>query len=238
MKPIADHLALISADAAAYADALASYCADVILLPPCSSADRRIAAHPDTLTALIGDSLILSAAYAAECPSVTEVLRRRAAVKLIFSDTPVGRTYPADIAYNICVHRQNLYGLLPYLAPAVLQEAQRQGYALRSVKQGYAGCAALSCGNTLITADPAIARAAAADGADVLSADGERVSLAGYNCGFIGGAGGVCGNTVFFFGTPSAALHGEMDARGISVISLDASSLADFGGIRFVRLRV
>ena len=237
MNVIGEYLALISADAAAYADALAAHCADVILLPPCSSADRRIAAHPDTLTAPIGDSLILSAAYAAECPSVMQALHRRAAVKLILADTPVTRTYPADIAYNICIHRKNLYGFLPHLAPAVLQEAQRQDYALRSVKQGYAGCAALSCGNTLITADPAIARAAAADGADVLLTEGENVSLAGYNSGFIGGAGGVCGDTVFFFGMPSSALYGALNARGIHVIALDGTPLADFGGIRFVRLR-
>ena len=237
MKRIGDYMALISADAAAYADALAVHCADVILLPPCSTADRRIAAHPDTLFAPIGDALITSAAYAAECPSVTDALCRRAAVKLILSDTPVAQTYPMDIVYNICIHRQTLYGLLPYLAPAVLLQAQRQGYALRSVKQGYAGCAALSCGDALITADPSIARAAAADGADVLFAEGESVRLDGFGCGFIGGAGGVCADTVFFFGTPSSALYGALNARGIRVIALDGAPLADFGGIRFVRVR-
>ena len=45
MKIWGEYLALISADAAGYADALAAHCADVILLPPCSAADRRYADH-------------------------------------------------------------------------------------------------------------------------------------------------------------------------------------------------
>ncbi len=238
MKIRDEYLALISGDAAGYADALAAHCADVILLPPCSTADRRIAAHPDTLFAQIGDTLITSPAYADEMRDTAEMLCRRMAGRLILSDTPIGRRYPADVPYNIFVHRQRLYGLTARLSPDVLLEAQQQGIMLRPVRQGYAGCAALSCGDTVITADPSVRNAVAADGADVVFAADERISLEGFGCGFIGGAGGVCGNTVYFFGTPSAALRNELANREISVISLADSPLADFGGIRFVRLRV
>ena len=231
-----DCLALISADAAPYADALAAHCADVILLPPHGAADRRIAAHPDTLIAPIGGTLITSAAYAAEIPQVLDALRARTSARLILSDTPIGMRYPADVPYNIFTHGQVLYGLTAHLSPDVTREARRQGYALCSVRQGYAGCAALSCGNTVITADPAIARAAAADGADVLFAADERISLAGFGCGFIGGAGGVYGDTVFFFGAPSDTLRRELAAREIPMIALSSAPPADFGGIRFVRI--
>ena len=236
MKKRDEYLALISADAAPYAETLSAYCAEVILLPPCRAADRRIAAHPDTLFAQLGDTLLTSAAYAAQIPDVLDALVARTSARLILSDTPLGQRYPDDVPYNVLVHGQCLYGLTAHLSPDVTREAQRQGYALRSVRQGYAGCAALSCGNTVITADLSIARAAAADGADVLFAGDERISLDGFACGFIGGAGGVCGNTVFFFGTPSAVLRHELTAREIPMIALADTPLADFGGIRFVKI--
>ena len=236
MKIWGEYLALISADAAGYADALAAHCADVILLPPCSAADRRIAAHPDTLFAQIGDMLITSAAYAREFPDTADTLCRRMAGRLILSKTSIGAQYPADVPFNIFPWREYIYGFLPHLSPDVIREAESQGKLLRAVKQGYAGCAALACGDAVITADLTIARAAAADGADVLLADGEKILLPGYSCGFIGGAGGTAEGAAAFFGTPSHALRERMESRGITVLPLADKPLTDFGGIRLVRL--
>lgn len=236
------YIALIGADALPYADALAAYCADVLVLPPCRLHDRRIACHPDTLTAQLGDTLVTSAAYAKEVAAVFAALSERTDCRVVLSRQTPGKTYPADIGCNVLVWREFVYGLVPHLWPEVLLETASQGKTLRSVRQGYAGCSALVCGDLVISADPSVLRAVSGDGAETLSITPGGICLPGYDCGFIGGASGFCEDTVVFFGDVERHPNGRkireaLDAQGFRAVSLADAPMCDCGGIRFVRMR-
>jgi len=242
MKIWGGYLAVISCDAAPYADALAAHCADVLLLPPCTRHDRRIAAHPDTLLAQLGDVLVTSAVYAAEAEAVFAELHRRCACRVIRAAYVPGRQYPADVGCNILACGRFAYALTAHLAAEVIAAAAEQGITLRNVRQGYAGCSALSCGGMIITADPSILRAAAADGVRTLAISPDGILLPGYDRGFIGGASGYAAGAAAFFGDIGRHPDGwriaaALEAHGVEMISLADKALCDYGGIRFLRVK-
>lgn len=244
MKPLGAYTAVIGEGAALYADALAALCAGVILLPPCASLDPRVASHPDMLLALPGERCIVPAQYAAQpCASrALAALEHAAGARIESSPYPIGGSYPADIGYNVLLCGDILCGLLPHVSPDVLRAARETGLRTVSVKQGYAGCSTLVCGELAVTADPSVRAALAQEGVPVFSLPPGGVSLAGYSCGFIGGASGYAADTAVFFGDPAlhprgAALCAELERRNIAVYALSGAPLCDFGGIRFIKNR-
>lgn len=244
MKPLGAYTAVIGAGAASYADALSALCADVILLPPCASLDPRVASHPDMLFTQIGARCIVPASYAAQPDAAKALARLEAAaqVRVEVSPHPLGRAYPGDIGYNVLVCGGALFGLLPHVAPEILRAARAAGLRPVTVRQGYAGCSTLVCGDLAVTADPSLRAALHAEGVPVFSLPSGGIALAGYGCGFIGGASGYAAGAAVFFGDPAQytageALCAELARRGIAVYALRRAPLADFGGIRFVKNR-
>jgi len=242
MKRLGRYIALIGEDCARYGDALARHCADVLLMPPCASADRRIACHPDTLTAQIGDTLVFSASYDAQVPALFASLTRRTACRMVRSSGVIGTRYPADVGCNVLVRGQFLYGFEAHLWPEIARTAADKGMTVRSVRQGYAGCSALVCSDLVISADPSVLRAVSEDGAEILPISHGGIELPGYGCGFIGGASGFCEGTAVFFGSPDrhpdgAKIRDTLEKRGMELLPLADSPLFDGGGIRFLPLR-
>ena len=92
----------------------------------------------------------------------------------------------------------------------------------------------------MITADPSIYSAALNAGLDALfinNPDG-AIRLDGYSCGFIGGASGVCKNTVYFSGDISLHPNGKAirdfcQKHKKAVLSLSKEPLCDIGSILF-----
>lgn len=242
MKRFGNYIAIIGADTVRYGDALAQHCADVMLLPPCMTADRRIACHPDTLTAQIGDTLVISSAYAAQVPEVMDALKRCSSCRIVQSLCVNGSRYPADIGCNILVWRTFVYGLAAYLWPEVHRTAVQKGMTVRSVRQGYAGCSALVCSDLVISADSSVLRAVSQDGAEILPISSGGIELPGYGYGFFGGASGFCEGTAVFFGSlerhpDGAKIRDALEKRGMELLPLADSPLFDGGGIRFLPLR-
>jgi hypothetical protein len=130
---------------------------------------------------------------------------------------------------------------LDILPDEVKTYAASMGISLLDSKQGYAKCSAVSVGESaIITADKNIVRAAKAAGADALliSAAPEAIRLDGYDYGFIGGASGVLGDTVYFTGDISSHPDAERiaefcKAHEKKIISLSNEPLNDVGGIFF-----
>ena len=212
MKRFGNYIAIIGADAVRYGDVLAQHCADVLLLPPCMTADRRIACHPDTLTAQIGDTLVVSAAYAAQASDVFSRLERQTDCRIVRAPGVLGARYPADIGCNVLVRGEYLYGLVSHLWPEVTDAAVQKGMTVRSVRQGYAGCSALVCSELVISADPSVLRAVSGDGAQTLSVTPGGIELPGYDCGFIGGASFKIANDKLAF---TGSLHHHPDEKRI-----------------------
>lgn len=231
---LSENIAVIGVDAAPFADALARHFADVVILPPFPLLDRRIASHPDTLLARVGRCVVVSEAYADHAPDAIGKIAAHVPVRLgkIVPRSP----YPQDVAYNVFSHGALLYGRTDTLDGAVIAAAKEQGIAVRHVRQGYAGCSALSCGDFVLTADPSLAEALRADGAPVVRLTPGGIRLPGYGYGFIGGAAGICAHTAVFFGDVEKHPDGRMicevlDRHGIKGLSLGTDVLTDCGGI-------
>ncbi len=234
MLGLSDHIAVISAGAADFADLLVRYFADVVILPPYPSLDRRIASHPDTLLARVGNTVVVSETYADHAPRTVESIAAHVPVRLGKSDPR--SPYPHDVAYNVFSHGGRLYGRTDTLDGTVISCADEQGIAVRHVRQGYAGCSSLSCGDFVLTADPSMEAALLADGAEVVRLTAGGIRLPGYDCGFIGGASGYCARTAIFFGNVETHPDGKsirdvLDAHGSGTLSLGTDLLTDYGGI-------
>ena len=240
MSGVSDHIAVIGAGAAHFADALAKHFADVVVLPPFDLLDGRIASHPDTLLAKVGKTVIVSEAYAAHASREISRIAAHAPVRL--GKTIPRSPYPQDVAYNEFQHGGLLYARTDTLDGAVTDAAEAQGLPLRHIRQGYAGCSALSCEDVVLTADSSIAFALEADGAAVVRLTPGGIRLPGYDYGFIGGAAGYCAHTAVFFGKldrhpDGIRIRTALELYGIRAISLGTESLTDYGGILTVPVK-
>ena len=99
---LSHHIAVIGAGASAFAPMLARHFADVIVLPPYSRLDPRVASHPDMLLMSLGRDVVIPASYGnrEDVYPILDVLRSRCGVRLILSERSPGDTYPHDVVCN------------------------------------------------------------------------------------------------------------------------------------------
>ncbi len=209
----------------------------VILLPPDNALPPPIRCHPDSIFAVVGDDLIVPAAYYDAYPDVADEIASRGQFRLILSDAPRGPVYPADTGLNAAVGRDFVICRPKSAAPELLQAAERNGYDIIPVRQGYGGCACLVTDGGVLTGDPGIAKALKARGIPHQLLSPEGIRLPGYDCGFIGGACGFHDGTIFINGDPSRLpcyplLRQFAMARDYSIHPLSAGDVTDVGGIR------
>ncbi len=225
--------------------ALRRFFRHVIPLPADESIDGPVAHHPDMLFAVAGDCLVTHRAYYGGARAVVDEICALGGLRLVLSDMARGPVYPADIGFNALFWGDCFLGNTAHLAPEVCALSAEAGLTSVSVKQGYAACAVLAVPSVKLaaTADGGLAAALGSRGADVVRLSAEAgILLPGYDCGFIGGATGVWGRTVFFSGNPAhhpalAALCRELTRRGVETVALSAGRLTDRGGVRVLALR-
>lgn len=210
-------------------------------LPPDPALPAPICHHPDTLVCTIPGYLFLPDTYYRANAAFFDGIAADAAVMLCPLSTPHGNAYPADAAYNGTACGSYLIGKAVILAPEIPDTAEKCGYTPLSVRQGYAACSTIVLGDTLFTVDPSILRAAAGvPGITAIPLEPFSIALPGYNSGFPGGACGLVGDTLYWFGTPYAdalaPVHDHCRSHGIAECVLcDTYGLMDYGGIRVVR---
>ena len=145
--------------------------------------------------------------------------------------------YPLDIPFNAACTGIYLVHNLRYTAPVLLEAARDAGMELVNVRQGYAKCSTVTVDeNSVITYDRGIAAACRAAGMYVLETVPGHVLLPGYDTGFIGGASGRAGDTIYFNG--DLTRHPDCDAivrfieeRGLRVSWFEGRPLTDIGSI-------
>ncbi len=234
LSDLSQYVAVIGAGAAAFADTLGRYFADVILLPPFCRLSEPVASHPDMLLARVGQTSVMPASYAESFPGIAEAIAGLCTLRL--GQTVPASPYPGDVAYNVLCYGGRLYCRTDVLDGTAAISAAEQGISLCHVRQGYAGCCALSCGDFVMTADPSLQKALMSAGASVVPLRLGGIHLPGYDCGFIGGASGYCAGTAIFFGDPethpdAALIRRTLDAKEIDCLALSGDTLTDFGGI-------
>ena len=211
----------------------------VISLPPSPRLSAPIASHPDMLLKIIDGELVTSADYCESAGAEISLIYDMTRMKCHFTSDIHGERYPEDVIFNSLTLGKRIYARAESLSPYLKDLLIKKGYELRPVKQGYPACTTLKLSNeAVITADPGMSEALIADGIRVYKIENGGIGLPPYDYGFIGGAAGVDGDTVYFLGDwhthPSAAIIEDALAKeGLRAVSLGACPLIDLGGILF-----
>lgn len=201
-----------------------------VRLPASSVIPLPVGAHPDTIVGQVGDEIFISD----KDTKAAEALEK-AGVSFRTSFHASGEKYPLDCALNFFCAGEYLFCREASLSSCVREYAEKHGYKIVNVSQGYAHCACAVAGGGVISADAGICRKTSARHIATLQISHGHVMLPPYEYGFIGGA---CGNidesTVFFFGSLDTHPSGDMirrflSERGVCIIEGDGA-LYDYGG--------
>ena len=230
-----EYTAIVSSSANDAADAL-SRGFDILRLPCDHLLAPPVASHPDMIVSLVGNRLFMHEEYYENNRGLFDGLD----VLTVPGVGARGKNYPLDVGYNVLFCGGYAFALSDHTAPEIKEYLEEVNIPLVNVKQGYAACSTLALENSLITADGSVADSAERCGIQVTRIINGGITLPGYDTGFIGGASGVMGRTVYFSGNidshPDAEkIRRHLDADGYSIISLTDGELTDIGGIKFVK---
>ena len=211
---------------------LREYAVEIIKTAPDENLDEPVKYHPDMLFyPCKGGKIILAPSQARQKVALEEM-----GFKVEFS-LPLKKKYPFDIALNFLSLGDFIFGRTDFADPLVLKDASERKLEAVRVNQGYGRCSVLVVSeNVAITEDESLYRALSERGFDVLKIDRGYVALEGYDCGFIGGAGGkISKDTVAFFG--DCSLHPQWDEieaflskHQFESVFLAKGPLKDYGG--------
>ena len=209
----------------------------LIKLPPDTDLGEAVASHPDTVMFFSGDEIITTADYCDEAAYIFSDIREYAPnIKISFTDEKRSSHYPEDCRMNALLIKKKIFCKSDSVSEAIKDYASRKGYSIVNTKQGYPACSVLHFGGSAITADAGLAVLLEKHGIRVTLISQGSISLPPYEYGFIGGASGVVGNKVYFFGDISSHPDCEkiceaIRSEGYIPESLSDEGLRDLGGI-------
>ncbi|MBQ7363867.1 MAG: hypothetical protein IJW48_05420 [Clostridia bacterium] len=213
-----------------------------VLLPPYSALGGAVASHTDMLIFRAGGTLIFHADYCCEHEERVKLIReltKDAGLALRFISERAESKYPRDALLNALVMGNTVFCKTDTVAPAILEYAEAAGLRTVHVNQGYPACTVLKLSDTAaITSDRGMARALEGEGIRTTLISEGGIALPPYEHGFIGGAGGVFRDTVYFVGKieshPSYnIIRKAAEREGLATVSLGSGGLLDVGGILF-----
>lgn len=213
----------------------------LIELPPSADLPTPIASHPDSVLSKIGNSIILSCDYCDDgAYALTDIREYAPHIKIHLAWDGMGKEYPSDARFNSLKIGRYLFARRDSISGMITEKATEHGLNIVDVKQGYPHCSVLALGDdAAITADEGMASAMEGVGIKVYRIKPGYITLEPYKYGFIGGACGVFGKKIYFFGDyrmhPSRRVLEEAAGDlGYTLIPLSEGELADFGGIVFL----
>ena len=207
----------------------------VLSMPPFLRLSEPVSSHPDMLMLLHGSTVYTYKEYRQIAKREFDILEKNG-IQIICEDMTPSPDYPKDIAFNCFFLGDKAFGRADSLAPCVHKIADR----LINVRQGYSACSTVVLDSShIITEDKSIADAAEREGVSICLIDRGGVALSPYEYGFIGGASGVFGKTVYFTGSIEAhtcyeRIKNFITEAGMRALSLSNALLYDFGKILFV----
>ena len=220
------------------AEPLAALGYEVLALPSFDLLDAPVSAHPDMLLWAYENKIITHGEYYPIAKGIFDTLAA-SGYEIILSEQKISAKYPSDVPLNCAVVGKHLIANADSASRLVL-EAASGSLKLLSTRQGYAKCSTLTVDSAaVITADASIERACRGAGIEVLKIREGHIRLDGYGYGFIGGAGGVDRERVFFAGEPSLHPDGEAikdfcKRHKKEIITLSDAPLFDVGTIFFL----
>jgi len=207
-------------------------------LPPFPRLSPPVALHPDMLLLKVGERLFCHEEYYAIAKDEIQNILKVSGLSLCLTDDAVSDDYPHDVSLNLVFTGNLLIGKSDTASKKVKDYAASGRIPLLSVKQGYAKCSSVVLEDAIITADTGMEAAAKGAGLDTLLISSGGVTLPPYPYGFLGGASGVCGKTVFFCGSinshpDGAKITAFCHSHGYDIVSLSHESLFDVGTVMF-----
>lgn len=211
---------------------------DLLELPPHPSLDPPVASHPDMLLFFAPDAIFTTKCYAKIAQKELDILSFAARKPIVTISEECLRTYPHDVLLNVAPVGHFLFG-----HPSTLGHKcyQNEAYIPCPVRQGYAKCNTVPVGkNALITSDPSIDAAARKMNLDVLRVMPDKITLLGYDTGFLGGATSFSpyfeSNELYFCGdwkahTCAKEINEFLNAHQKTPISLCDGPLIDLGTV-------
>lgn len=200
-----------------------------------------LSSHPDMLMFMHGNSIITSADYCDEAAYFfTDLHEYCPEAKLRFSDECFAEKYPRDAIFNALTVGRYIFLKEDTVSRAVIEYANEHNMEICCVRQGYPACTVLPLGEGhAITADNGMMDAMTKVGIDVTLIENGGISLPPFKYGFIGGASGVYGKTVYFLGDPKTHPSGEKilsacERAGYESVALSDEPLSDLGRIIFI----
>lgn len=212
----------------------------LLKLPPDPDLGEAVRSHPDTVLFYSAGELITTADYCNAAPYFFSDLRNFCPnVRITFTSDRRSAKYPEDCSMNALLIGSRLFCKSESISDTIKALAEGRSYEICPVNQGYPVCTVLTFKNRAITADRGMARVLADKGIEVTLIRDGHIALPPHEYGFIGGASGVCGNKVYFFGDLMSHPDGEtireaILSEGFTPISLSDEPLRDLGGIIFL----
>lgn len=212
-----------------------------VAMPRCPRLGEAVASHPDMLTLLIGDTLLVERGYLAEATETfAEIKRLLPRLNIHTIERSFSREYPSDCLLNALIIGNNLFCRGESIATEVKELASEAGLTVIEVRQGYPACTVLALDDDhTVTADRGMAKALKSVGIQVFLTEDGGIELPPYEFGFIGGACGVYNKKVYFIGDISTHPQGQeikdfcLEA-GFETVCLSSGRLADLGRIVFI----
>ena len=198
----------------------------------------EISSHVDIFCTKIKNNLIVENS---QYNLIKENINRE--IKVIRGTTKIGKKYPKDIKYNVCIVGNYAIHNFNYTDRKVCKILKKENYNLINVKQGYSKCSiAVIDKNSIITADEGIDNTLKQYNFDILFVDYNlNIKLLNENRyspmkGFIGGAISRIGNNIFISGDikkidRNKTIKNFIQKKGLGVISFNNLEVIDYGGI-------
>lgn len=210
--------------------------AHALKLPPNPGLYQAVCCHPDMVLHHVGGDLIVHA------PGTDRQLLSQLAsygFRLLQGDAVLSPEYPYDIAYNAARVGTWYFHNLKHTDRILAEQLKKAGAEPVHVEQGYAKCSILPLeGNSIVTTDVGVARAAEKKGLEFLLLEREHsILLPGLDYGFIGGACGMLAEKVCCInGDPELLDNGtkfisHLLSKQIRIKKLKEGPVTDIGSI-------
>ncbi len=213
---------------------------EIIQLPPDPSLPEAVNGHSDLLIFILEKHLITRKSYYRSARNEIDLICEKGNLGLILSDTQAGDIYPNDCGLCAAISNNKIICRKLSADVQILRLASSLGYTVLDVPQGYSKCScAVLADGAIITSDRGIVKIALKSGIDTLLISEGNIDLPGYPYGFIGGATGLGGNTLYFCGNIKAhpdhnAIEDFAYKHNTKCVSLSEERLYDIGSLFFI----
>ncbi len=195
---------------------------------------NAISCHPDIFFAPLPHALVVAPNLPAQYFSKLDNL----GINYCIGAKPVGKTYPETAPYNAVITKKHFIHNLHHTDP--LLHANCTGFEMIHVNQAYTRCNLISLDEKLfITSDAGIMKTLGAKKLHCHYFPPSQIRLPGFEHGFLGGACGVNGNTLYCCGSLKyhsweAEFRKLVHSAGFSIAELYDGLLVDVGSILFL----